>query len=51
MQVKLIFTRKVVHLVFILKVRLFGTRILLDEVELNIVICQWQIIRKKPLKD
>ena len=48
---KTYFHKKGCALGLILKVRLFGTRILLDEVELNIVICQWRIIRKKPLKD
>ena len=44
------FHKKGCALGLILKVRLFGTQKLLDEVEQNIVICQWRIIRKKALK-
>ena len=43
------FHKKGCALGLILKVRLFRTRKLLDEVEQNIVICQ--CIRKKPLKE
>ena len=48
---KTYFHKKGCALGLILKVRLFGTERLLDEVEQNIVIFQWRIIRKKPVKD
>ena len=44
------FHKKGCALGLILKVRLFGTPKLLDEVEQNIVICQWRIIRRKSLQ-
>ena len=47
---KTYFHKKGCALGLILKVRLFGTPKLLDEVEQNIVICQWRIIRKKSLQ-
>ena len=44
------FHKKGCALGLILKVRLFGTQKLLDEVEQNIVVCQWRIIIKKSLQ-